>query len=77
MKIDVQDFCNLPWISNDVESAFNLDTNDIEESLSNQRTLDLNTNTYIMPVYHGVEWQRLHNGRDLLDYYIEPVPRFQ
>lgn len=55
MKIDVQDF--VAFLNKyDVEFAFNLDTNDIEESLSNQRTLDLNTNTYIMPVYHGVEW---------------------
>ena len=72
MKIDVQDF--VAFLNKyDVEFAFNLDTNDIEESLSNQRTLDLNTNTYIMPVYHGVEWQDPYY-RDLLDYYIEFYP---
>ena len=72
VKINIQDF--ITYLNKyDVEFAFNLDTNDIEESLSNQRALDLNTNTYIMPVYHGAEWQDPYY-RDLLDYYIEFYP---
>lgn len=56
-----------------ISFAFNLDTNDIEESLRNQKFLEENTNTYIMPVYHGVEWAD-DKYRDLIDYYCEFYP---
>lgn len=56
-----------------VKFAFNLDVLDLKQSLRNQDFLIKNTNTYIMPVYHGDEWINKET-RDLLDYYIECFP---
>lgn len=63
------DFLN-KW---NVKYAFNLDVMDLKTSLANQDYLIKNTNTYILPVYHGNEWIN-KSTRDLLDYYIECFP---
>ncbi len=53
-----------------VRLAFNLDTNDVEETLYNQRYLDENCpDTYIIPVYHVSDFVD-DKYRKLLDYYI-------
>lgn len=56
-----------------IEYAFNLDVLDLDESLKNFYYLNENTNTYIMPVYHGPEWKDKRT-RGLLDYYIDCYP---
>lgn len=56
-----------------IKFAFNLDVLDLETSLKNQDYLVKNTNTYIMPVYHGNEWLDIET-RNLLDYYIDCFP---
>lgn len=56
-----------------IKFAFNLDVLDLNESLQNFYYLMKNTNTYIMPVYHGPEW--LHKEtRGLIDYYVDCFP---
>jgi hypothetical protein len=50
-KIDIKeyiDFIN----TNKVKVAFNLDTNNVEETLQNQKLLDMHTDCQILPVYH-------------------------
>lgn len=54
-----------------IKLAFNLDTNDVEETLANQRYLDKDCpQTYIIPVYHVSDYvSKGHRG--LLEYYID------
>ena len=56
-----------------VKVAFNLDFLDNEKSLRNQEYLESHTETYILPVYHGSEWEDKRWG-GLLEYYIEYYP---
>lgn len=56
-----------------ISYAFNLDVLDLRTSLNNFYYLNKNTNTYIMPVYHGPEW-RDKKTRDLIDYYVDCFP---
>jgi hypothetical protein len=39
-------------VANDVRLAFNLDTNDLGETLRNQKYLEKHTRAYIIPIYH-------------------------
>lgn len=56
-----------------IQYAFNLDVLDLNKSMENLYYLTKNTNTYIMPVYHGGEW--IHKEtRDLLEYYVDCFP---
>lgn len=55
-----------------VKIAFNLDTNDVKETLKNQEYLDKNTKCYIIPVYHDTEYISKH--RDILQDYIKKYP---
>jgi hypothetical protein len=51
VKIDVKDYAQ--YINDyDVKYCFNLDTNDIEETIANQRYLDANVDAVVIPVYH-------------------------
>ena len=68
---------------NEIKMAFNLDTNDIEETLKNQELLKKETNTYIIPVYHdnehfliedGIIHGRNKNYEWLLQHYIDNFP---
>jgi len=54
-----------------VKTGFNLDTNDLTETLENQKYLEKHTNTYIIPVYHLSDY--LHQ-RDLIDDFIRDYP---
>lgn len=56
-----------------IKYAFNLDVLNLDTSLNNFYYLLKNTNTYIMPVYHGPEWQNKET-RDLIDYYVDCFP---
>lgn len=53
--------------------AFNLDTNDIEQSLEHQRILDVYTDAIILPIYHHDEYYHPKH-RELIDYYVEKYP---
>lgn len=49
--IEVEDYIH--WLNeNKVKLAFNLDTNDVQETLINQTRLEKETDTYIIPIYH-------------------------
>lgn len=72
LDIDIKQYANYLNKYN-VKFAFNLDVMDLDTSIANQEYLIENTNTYIMPVYHGNEWLD-PNTKDLLDYYIEYFP---
>jgi len=39
-----------------IRFAFNLDTNDLEETWQNQKTLEEKTQAYIIPIYHYQSW---------------------
>lgn len=72
IEIDVKKYCE--YLNKyKIKYAFNLDVNDLNESLQNFYYLNNNTNTYIMPVYHGPEWFN-PKTRGLLDYYIDCFP---
>lgn len=67
----------------EIDIAFNLDTNDIEETLKNQELLDTETNTYIIPVYHNNEHFVIENNTVLcrnkryewlLPHYVDNYP---
>lgn len=52
-----------------VKKAFNLDTNDLEETLANQKYLDENCpNCYIIPIYHLSDYLK---DRGLLKQFID------
>ena len=72
VQISVQEYANYLNMYK-IKYAFNLDVLDLNTSLKNQDYLVKNTNTYIMPVYHGNEWLD-PKTKDLLDYYIECFP---
>lgn len=56
-----------------VKRAFNLDTNDVEETLRNQEELEKRTNAYIIPVYHFSDFiNPIYRG--LLDGYVKKYP---
>tara|TARA_R100000655_G_C2997164_1_gene193818 strand:- start:2207 stop:2947 length:741 start_codon:yes stop_codon:yes gene_type:complete len=60
------DFIN----NNNVKLAVNLDTNNVKETLSNQKLLEKETKAYILPVYHLSDYKDL-KYRTLIDKYIE------
>lgn len=41
---------------NEIKCAFNLDVFDVEETLRNQKFLEKNTKSYIIPVYHYTDF---------------------
>lgn len=51
-----------------VKLAFNLDTNDVQETLEHQEFLDKNTPAYIIPIYHFSDFYE-RNG--LLEKYVK------
>lgn len=55
---------------NNIKLAFNLDTNDLEESLENQRILETKTKAKILPVYHLSDFVNPKN-RDIIDEYVK------
>lgn len=55
----------------DVKYAFNLDTNDLKETLSNQQILEKETKAYIIPIYHLSDY--LEN-RELLQDFTSKYP---
>lgn len=55
---------------NKIPFAFNLDTNDIKQSLEHQRILDYHTDAVILPIYHHNEYFD-PKYRDLIDRYVE------
>jgi len=69
VEIDIRnyiDFIN----KNSIKQAFNLDTNDLNESRKNQRILMQNTDAEIVPIYHATEREH-EKTRDMLMQYIE------
>lgn len=72
VDISVEDYAR--YLNNyRIKVAFNLDFVDNKKSLQNQKYLEANTNTYILPVYHGSEWEdKKWDG--LLEYYMEYYP---
>lgn len=72
LEISVEDYAR--YLNNfKVKVAFNLDFTDNERSMRNQKYLEGNTNSYIIPVYHPTEWLS-EKWDGLLDYYIEFYP---
>ena len=70
--IDVKDYAR--YLNNyNVKVAFNLDVRDNEKSLLNQKYLEKNTKTYIIPVFHPTEWMD-KKWEGLIDYYVENYP---
>lgn len=56
------------WLNeNGVKVAFNLDTNDLQETLENQKYLEKYTDTYIIPIYHLTDYL---SDRELLDQFM-------
>ncbi len=55
----------------EIKFAFNLDTNDLEQTLSNQRKLIESTNCYIIPIYHLSDYLQ---NRELLHDFINEFP---
>lgn len=56
-----------------IKYAFNLDTNSVPETLRNQKYLEQNTDTYIIPIYHLSDWlDPQHRG--LIEKYAEAYP---
>lgn len=53
--------------------AFNLDTNDVDETLQNQKYLEENTAAYIIPIYHLSDYLD-PQWRDLLNMFAEKYP---
>ena len=72
VKIDVKRYAKF-INKNDIELAINLDTNDVEETLSNQKYLEKNTNSTILPVYHLSDYND-KKYRDLILKYSEEYP---
>jgi len=55
---------------NNIKTAFNLDTNSVEETMRNQKYLEKHTGSYIIPIYHYSDYVSKTNRR-LLDSFIE------
>lgn len=70
-KIDVSEFAKFVN-EHKVTMAFNLDTNDLEETLENQKHLEQNTSAYILPVYHYQDYES--GDRSLLQEWIKLYP---
>ena len=51
-----------------IELAFNLDTSDVQETLDNQKYLEKETKTYILPIYHFSDFR---DNRELLDDFLD------
>ena len=68
VQIDVKDYANF-INKNDIQLAFNLDTNDVKETLFNQGFLETNTSAYILPVYHFSDYTD-NEHKHLLDEMI-------
>lgn len=64
--VDYINNCRIPY-------AFNLDTNDIAQSLEHQRILDFYTDAVILPIYHHDEYYH-PKYRELIDHYVEKYP---
>lgn len=62
VKIDVREYAE--YINHyEVKYCFNLDTNDVQETISNQRYLDSNVNATIIPIYHYSDYgNKDHRG---------------
>lgn len=56
-----------------IKFAFNLDPPNNHDSLHNLYYLQENTNTYIIPIYHGPEFKD-PQWRNILDYYVANYP---
>ncbi len=54
-----------------IQFAFNLDTNDLAETLANQARLIKETECYIIPIYHLSDYIQ---NRELLDDFIKDFP---
>jgi len=72
VKIDVNDYIKF-LNENKVKLAFNLDTNDLDESWKNQALLEKETSAYILPIYHWSE-HRKKEHRGILEMMIEKYP---
>ena len=62
---DYVDFIN----NNNVKLAINLDTNNVQETLNNQKILEAGTDAYIMPVYHLSDYKD-EKYKNLIDSFI-------
>ena len=72
VKIDVKKYA--AYLNrHKIKFAFNLDPPDNHESLQNLYYLQENTNTYIIPIFHGPEYLD-PEWRPVLDYYVENYP---
>jgi len=56
-----------------IKYAFNLDTASVPETLKNQKYLEDNTETYIIPIYHTSDWLD-PQYRDLIEKYTKSYP---
>lgn len=72
VEIDVKDYAN--YLNKyKIKYAFNLDTNSVPQTLANQKYLEENTKTYIIPIYHVSDWLD-PKYRDLIEKYVEKYP---
>lgn len=55
-----------------VTKAFNLDTNNLEETLDNQKHLEQHTDAYIIPIYHESDYRE--GNTELLSSFISNYP---
>lgn len=72
VKISVKEYAQY-LNKHKVKFAFNLDPPDNHESLQNLYYLQENTDTYIIPIFHGQEYED-SKWRPILDYYIDNYP---
>jgi hypothetical protein len=74
VNIDVKDYAN--YINKyDVKLAINLDTNNVEETLLNQKYLNKETNCEILPVYHLSDYKTKEH-RNLVEKFANEYPYF-
>lgn len=72
VKINVKDYAD--YLNKyKVRLAFNLDTNDVEETLANQAYLEKNAQAYIIPIYHLSDWLS-PKYRSLIKEYSDNYP---
>lgn len=72
IEIDVKDYANY-LNKHQIKVAFNLDTNDVKETLLNQDYLEKSTDTYIIPIYHLSDWLS-DEHRWLIEKYVAEYP---
>lgn len=53
-------------------NVFNLDTNNVDETLKNQKILNASTNAYVLPIYHLSDF--LSDSKSLIDNYVAKYP---